>query len=217
MKKLLDYLYSHYEPGEPILIKDINIDGYKKSTIRVYFKRLVEQEKIRKVTNGAYSLPKVVNFRDKKFTFFASFESVAYAKYLKDNEGNAIGYYNGNTLLNMVHLSKQVPHVPEIRTNNTKSIRRKIIIKNHAFVLRKSYVTITSENIHVLEILELLKDIDKTSQELGDENAREMITNFISAYHITLGDIKEYIGYFPKKVYQNIFLGGYYELFLQQP
>ena len=214
MKKLLSYLHSRYKEGEPIFIKDIKIDGLSKSTIRVYFKRLVDSGKIRKKINGIYYFP----------LFFKEFDnselsidedSIIFRKYICKDE-KIFGYYTGSTFANICHVSVQFPFVKSIRTNNTTSIKRTIKIGNFTYIIRKSYVKITNENFRVLQLLDLLKDLDIYIED-GEKKTRETLASFVNEYNITLEDVKKYIGYFPKRVYKTIFEGGYYNVFIQQP
>ncbi len=59
----------------------------------------------------------------------------------------------------------QVPYVLEIVTNNTSAKYRKIEIKDRSFILRKPYVKVNNDNYYILQLLDLLKDFDKYTDE----------------------------------------------------
>lgn len=213
MNELLDYLHSHYKEGEPIFIKDIKIDGLSSSSIRVYFKRLVDTGKLKKQCQGIYYFPEIGMFS--KETLSLSSDDVAYQKYIY-KDGQYFGYYSGSTFANLCHISVQYPFIKTITTNNTSSIKREVKIGNDKFIIRKSYVRITNENIHVLELLDLLKDLGNYIEN-DEKETREVLVDFVIKNNITMEDVRKYIGYFPKRVYKTIFEGGYYDVFIQQP
>ena len=215
MNKLLAYLHSHYKPGELIFLKDIKLDKISNSSLRVYMKRLVDNGTLMKSYSGAYYIPKKVTFNNKTVTNTIIEEDYIFGKYIKNNN-KIFGYYSHYTLANMLGLSSQVPYVLEIRTNNTKSKVRKIEIDGRSFIIRKSYVKITNDNVQVLELLDILKDLDEYI-DLGNEGmAKKSLADFIVVNNISLEDVKKYIGHYPAKVYKTIFEGGFYELFTQQ-
>ena len=118
---------------------------------------------------------------------------------------NVDGFYAGNTFANQIGISTQVPQVIEIVSNNV-SDDGEVLIGNRRFAVRKPIVPITKENVHILQMLELLKNLD-AYLDCTYEEAREKIVEYISIHGITKSDVELYIKEYPKST-----LKYYYEL-----
>ena len=116
----IDYLKETFGYSVPILLKNIRIGGKSKTAIRKELSRAVEEGTIVRESNGVYSLREDTDIPD-----CVSFESVVELKFIKNDYGfpglnlDIYGYYSGQTFLNMIGVSQQVPAVLEITTNNT--------------------------------------------------------------------------------------------------
>ena len=84
---------------------------------------------------------------------------------------NVDGFYAGNTFANQIGISVQVPYVIEIVSNNV-SDDEEVLVGNRRFVVRKSIVPITKENVYVLQMLDILVKLD-TFLDYTYEEARE--------------------------------------------
>ncbi|MGN0488427.1 MAG: hypothetical protein ACI4HO_04110 [Ruminococcus sp.] len=86
---------------------------------------------------------------------------------------NVDGFYAGNTFANQIVISTQVPYVIEIVSNNV-STDGEVLIGNRRFCVKKPVVPITRENVYVLQMLELLKNLD-AYLDCTYEEAREKL------------------------------------------
>lgn len=94
----------------------------------------------------------------------------------------------------------------EIVSNNTNSSDREVRIGNRRFYVRKPIVKITKENVYVLQMLELLKNLD-AYLDYSYVEAREKLAEYISIHGITRSDVDLYIRKYPMSTFKY-----YYEL-----
>lgn len=202
---LYEYIINNYAESEPIFFSDIDINGITKSAINQQLKKLCEEGKINKYENGVYYLPK----RSKLNNHVGiSADTVARYKYI--SKGNHIdGYYSGNTFANQLGLSTQVPNKIEIVSNNMSAKVREINIGKRIFIVRKPTVKINEDNVYVLQLLDLLKNLDIYLDE-DYTVARKKVVQFIKVNNIKKDDIDKYIREFPISVFKY-----YYELRLE--
>lgn len=73
-------------------------------------------------------------------------ETVARYKYIS-RRGKTDGYYSGNTFANLMGLSDQVPMKKEIVSNNMAAIVREITIGRQTFIVRRTNVPISEDNV----------------------------------------------------------------------
>ena len=85
-----------------------------------------------------------------------------------------------------------------------------VLIGNRRFCVKKPVVPITRENVYVLQMLELLKNLD-AYLDCTYEEAREKFAEYISVYEITKSDVEMYIKEYPEST-----LKFYYELELDK-
>ncbi len=116
------------------------------------------------------------------------------------------GFYGGNSFANQIGITTQVPRVVEIVSNNTNSSNREVRIGNRGFYVRKPIVQITKENVYVLQMLELLKNLD-AYLDYSYAEAREKFAEYISIHGITRSDVDLYIRKYPMATFKY-----YYEL-----
>ena len=100
----------------------------------------------------------------------------------------------------------QVPRMVEIVSNNTNSSGREVRIGNRRFYVRQPVVPITKENVYVLQMLELLKNLD-AYLDYSYEEARERFAEYISVHGIRRSDVDLYIRKYPIVTFKY-----YYEL-----
>ena len=200
---IYDYLSEKYEKGEPIFLTDIKIAGVSDDNLRYHMKKLTDDGMIERFDSGIYYIPKTDIFGRK---MKLSPEIVAVAKYISRN-GNRVGFYSGYTLANRMGFSTQVPFVEEITSNYAPAPLREITIKDRKYILRKPVVQVKEENVHVLQLLDCLKDIDKTAEISADE-CGYILTEFAREKNITKVRIDELIDYYPIKIYKSIYDTG---------
>lgn len=158
---LYDYLVNNYEKGEPIFLMDIVVKGMTEENIRYHLKKMTDEGIIDRFDSGIYYIPKINIFGEKSTI---SAETVALHKYVS-RRGKRVGFYSGYTLANRLGLSTQVPIKEEITSNYAPAQVREVSIKNQKYLIRRPAVTITEENAYVLQLLDCLKDIDKSAEE----------------------------------------------------
>lgn len=188
MKILMD----NYDYNEPIILKDVKIDGVSYENIRQIFSRLVKSGKLERYEQGVYYIPKVTPFGKSKIAAKKIYER----KFITDGK-NIYGFYSGLMLLNAIGLTTQVPNTIEIITNKESSRRREILVGNQRLRLRRARIVITSGNANILQLLELINTLD--TSKLSD-NQKRILINFIRSQSVKLNDILPYINYYPNKV-----------------
>lgn len=203
---LIDYLHEHYDDGEPIFTEDIHIPGMNRSNFIQQLKTLTDNGKIVRYEKGIYYIPKETRFRS---SAGPSPETIAQYKYICRN-GIVSGYYTGCTFANNLGISLQVPMKKEITTNNYAAIVREVHIGKQPFIIRRSNILITEENVHVLQLLDLLKNLN-SYMDCNHEEARDRIKKYAHANHVTIKGIDQYIREYPDSTFR-----FYYEIGMNQ-
>jgi predicted transcriptional regulator of viral defense system len=200
---LYDYLIENYEEDEPIFLTDINIEGMTEENIRYHLKKLTDNGTICRFDSGIYYLPRINIFGEKSVL---SAETVALHKYIL-RKGKRIGFYSGYTLANRMGISMQVPFKEEITSNYAPAQVREISIKNRKYVLRRPVIEITEENAYVLQLLDCLKDIDKSAEE-DMKVCGKILSQYSKEHQITKEQIDKFLEYYPIKIYKAIYETG---------
>lgn len=188
---LYDYLVNNYEKGEPIFLMDIVIKG------------MTDEGIIDRFDSGIYYIPRINIFGEKSTI---SAETVALHKYVY-RRGKRVGFYSGYTLANRLGLSTQVPIKEEITSNYAPAQVREVSIKNQKYLIRRPAVTITEENAYVLQLLDCLKDIDKSAEE-DMKKCGKILTNYANEHRITREQVDKLLAYYPLKIYKAIYETG---------
>ena len=196
---LLNYLKENYEPGEPIFLQDIKITGISDAGIRQRIKKLTETGEVVRYEQGVYYMPKITRLQGAQTL---APDIVARYKYIS-RRGRIMGYYAGYTLANKMGISAQVPLKEEIASNNMAAVVREISVGNRIYVIRRAPVEVNKDNHTVLQLLELLKDIDKYNE--NERDIRQQLTDYIRRSQITREAVDKYIACFPIKVYKSIY------------
>ena len=201
---LYNYIKEHYKEAEPIFLADLLIKNITESELNWQLKELCEKGSLQKYDEEVYYIPK-----KSKLNLAVGPNADLVARYRFISKGdNVDGFYAGNTFANQIGISTQVPYVIEIVSNNVSN-DGDILIGNRRFVVRKPVVPITKENVHVLQMLELLVKLD-AYLDCSYEEAKEKFAEYISVYGITKSDVELYIKEYPKSA-----LKYYYELGLE--
>jgi DNA-binding Lrp family transcriptional regulator len=195
-----DYLRKNYAEGEPIFLTDIEIDGMTEENIRYHLKKLTDDGVIARFAAGIYYMPKTDIFGDK---MSLSSETVALHKYIF-RRGKPVGFYSGYTLSNKLGLSLQVPFKTEITSNYAPAQVREISIKDRKYILRRPVIEITDDNRYAMQLLECLKDLDKTA-ESDAKFCGSVLTGFAKKHGITREKIDALLVYYPLKIYKSIY------------
>ena len=155
---IVNYLSSIYGFGTPILLKDIRIGGKSRNAIKMQISRACKEGKISKDGPGVYSLVDSDNFLSPVSTF----EKILETKFLYRSDVAPgfeqlfpVGYYSGQTFLNMIGISNQVPAILEVTTNNTSSKKRYYSALGRVAILRKARTEVTLQNCRMLQLLDM--------------------------------------------------------------
>lgn len=196
---LLEYLQKNYKENEPIFVSDIDLP-VTDTNLRQMFKVLCDKGKICRYDTGIYYIKG--NSRLKGgMTLSAS--KVAKYKYIARKE-QVNGYYSGYTFANLLGLTTQVPHTIEIVSNGASAKCREVSVKNQRIMLRRPRTEINKNNVLILQLLDLLKDLEQYVDE-DMEKVTEKIGSYIKEIGIKQSDVDEYISLFPDRVYKYIY------------
>ena len=202
---LYNYIKEHYKEAEPIFLADLLIKNITESELNQQLKELCEKGSLQKYDEEVYFIPK-----KSKLNLAVGPNADMVARYRFISQGdNVDGFYAGNTFANQIGISTQVPYVIEIVSNNV-SDDGEVLIGNRRFVVRKPVVPITKEKVHVLQMLELLKNLDAYI-DCPYEEVREKFVEYISVCGIAKSDVELFIKEYPKST-----LKYFYELGLDQ-
>lgn len=128
--------------------------------------RLLKEGKIRRASKGKYYKPKQTKFGEIRPS-----GSEILKVYLKDGPKN-IGYITGTSLYNRMGLTSQIPHTIEIATESPKSPKQ---IEGYKIKFVKSVVPVTEARIPYLELLDVLKNVNKIPGVSPDEALKRIV------------------------------------------
>ncbi len=204
---LLEYLKKNYKVNEPIFVSDVDLP-VTDTNLRQMFKVLCDSGRIYRYETGIYYIKG--NSRLKGGISLSASEVARY-KYIS-RKGRVEGYYSGYTFANLLGLTTQVPYTIEIVSNRASAKCREVSIKNQRIILRRPRTEITKENVSVLQLLDLLKDLEQYVDE-DMSPAAETISTYIRELGIKRSDVDEYIVLFPDRVYKYIYEMRLYNAF----
>lgn len=184
---LYNYIKEHYIEAEPIFLADLLKTNTNESDLNQQLKELCEKGLLQQYDPEVYFIPKKTTLNS---TIGPNADMVARYRFISKGD-NVDGFYAGNTFVNQIGISTQVPYVIEIVSNNV-SDDGEVLIGNRRFDVRKPVVPITRENVYVLQMLELLKNLD-AYLDCPYEEVREKFVEYISIHGITKNDVDLYI------------------------
>lgn len=203
---LLEYLQERYRVNEPIFVSDIALP-VTNTNLRQMFKVLCDSGQIMRYDTGIYYLKGKSKL---KGGTVMSADEVARYKYIsRNNQIN--GYYSGYTFANQLGLTTQVPFTIEIVSNYSSAKYREISLKNQKIILRKPRTQVTNENCNILQFLDLLKDLEIYADDISD--AAKRLSTYAKELRLCRTEIDEYIGFFPERIYKNIYETRLYNVF----
>lgn len=201
MFDLYSALISKYKPGEPILLKDLKYEKTSNDVIRQQLKKLTDKGNINRFDEGVYY-----------FGDDILIDHVIESKYIKKND-EIYGYYSGRNLAIDLGIIDEEPK-REIITNNFKAIVRKLKLGDETITVRHSDLKIDSKNCYVLRLLDMFKRV--SFDEYVNNETKYKLKKYIEKYYIKKSDIDQYIKYFPKKTYKNIYILGINEILMKE-
>ena len=201
MFDLYSALISKYKPGEPILLKDLKYEKTSNDVIRQQLKKLTDKGNINRFDDGVYY-----------FGDDILIDNVIESKYIKKND-EIYGYYSGRNLAIDLGIIDEEPK-REIITNNFKAIVRELKLGDETITVRHSDLKIDSKNCYVLRLLDMFKRV--SFDEYVNNETKYKLKKYIEKYYIKKSDIDQYIKYFPKKTYKNIYILGINEILMKE-
>ena len=193
---LYDNLLQEFGYDEPFFTNEILFGEYSKPWIYKELSKLCEQKLIIRFDKGTYYIPRQTILGLSVINPIKVIEK----RYIKSS-GNVFGYYSGQTLLNRLGLSTQMPNVIEIYTNKESAKIRDVNVGPQKVRLRRSRVDITENNEAVLSFLELMNSI--IPNDMNDYK-KSIIKHFVDEKSITRKEITSYAFAFPDKVMRNL-------------
>lgn len=196
-----DYIIENYENGEPIFLSEL--PGGSKDYLRQEMKKLVDEGRLERLYNGVYFLSYVTILGTKGKV---SIDRYIEKKYLSA-DGKTIGYITGLQLANKYGFTTQNPSCYEICSNEATTKQRKQEVDGNTIVVYKPVAEVTDANKSALQFLDLMAMIDKYSEISGTELASKL-KKFVASVKLDFSVVKDYLQFYPDKVYRNIFQGG---------
>ena len=202
---LYNFIKDYYKEAEPIFFSDLLRENITEQDLKLQIKELCEKGLLQQYDAEVYFIPKNTTLNS---NVGPNADMVARYRFISKGD-NVDGFYAGNTFANQIGISTQVPRVIEIVSNNVSS-DGEFLIGNRRFHVRKPIVPITKENVYILQMLELLKNLD-AYLDCTYEEAREKFAEYISVCEITKSDVEMYIKEYPEST-----LKYYYKLELDK-
>lgn len=197
---IMQTLIEKYDYNEPIILKDVELDGISDENIRQVFSRLVKSGQIERYDQGVYYIPKMTPLGKSKIPAKKVYEK----KFISDRK-STFGFYAGLTLQNAIGLTTQVSNTIEIVTNREKSRLRELTVGSQKLRLRRARTIVTSRNVKALQLLELMNSLDV--KQLSSNEKQTLIT-YVRSQNLSKNDVMPYIPNFPAKVSKNLIESG---------
>lgn len=161
---ILEYIKNNYDNKTPIFVNDIykEFAEISEGTIRSLFKRFSDAGVLEKVDNGVYALPNKESVLGKATVYVSN---VIEKKYIRNEKGQRIGYISGINFSNQIGLTSQTASVNTIYSNNVSNKKRMTTLKNSRLIINAPRVEVTDQNYKLLQILDLLNDFEKYSEQ----------------------------------------------------
>lgn len=160
--------------------------------LKLQIKELCEKGLLQQYDAEVYFIPKKTTLN---YAIGPNADMVARYRFISKGD-NVDAFYAGNTFANQIGISTQVPYVIEIISNNVAT-DGEVLIGNRRFCVKKPVVPIKRENVYVLQMLELLKNLD-AYLDCTYEEAREKFAEYISVCEITKSEVEMYIKEYPE-------------------
>jgi hypothetical protein len=192
---ILEYIKNNYDNKTPIFVNDIykEFTEISEGTIRSLFKRFSDAGVLEKVDNGVYALPNKESVLGKA-TVYAS--NVIENKYIRNEKGQRIGYISGINFSNQIGLTSQTASVNTIYSNNVSNKKRMTTLKNSRLIINAPRVKVTDENYKLLQILDLLNEFEKLSEQ-DLKTASNKILEFLEKIKLKKEEVELIVSKYP--------------------
>lgn len=192
---LIEMLKKDYGINNPIILKELNYD-LSNDALRMRMKRLTDQGKLRRYSDGIYYIPEESIIGELKLNSDVLIRN----KYISDGE-SIFGFYTGLKMLNTLGLTTQVPNTVEIMTNSITSRKTKKRIGKREIILIPSVTPITEDNINILKLIELIKYPQFRLQPI---DVKKRVLEEMGIDKESILKIRKLAGVLPPKVSQSI-------------
>ena len=198
---IYDYIINNFQNGEPIFLSEL--PGESKDYLRQEMKKLVDDGRLERLYNGVYYLSYI--------TILGTKGKISIDKYIEKKyltvDGKAAGYITGVQLANKYGFTTQNPYCYEICSNEATTKQRKQEVDGNTIIVYKPVTDVTERNRSALQFLDLMSLIDKCSEISGSELVNKL-KKYVDSVHLDFSVVKEYLPFYPDKVYRNIYVGG---------
>ena len=196
-------LREKYADNEPIFMSEISILVKDEALVKRAMKLLLDEGSLKRYDKGIYYFPRKSIFRSGSTL---NIYDVIKKKYLVNNNKRC-GYVSGLLLANQLGLTTQLPSVYEVYSNLATTDFRNRMIAGYRIILRKPRVPVTDDNVDILRLLDLLKDV-VTISELNDEDLRNQLFKYLNKKRIDVNKMKQYLPNYPERIYKNMYKVG---------
>jgi len=192
---ILEYIKKNYDNKTPIFVNDIykEFTEISEGTIRSLFKRFSDADVLEKVDNGVYALPNKESVLGKATVYVSN---VIENKYIRNEKGQRIGYISGINFSNQIGLTSQTASVNTIYSNNVSNKKRMTTLKNSRLIINAPRVKVTDENYKLLQILDLLNEFEKLSEQ-DLKTASNKILEFLEKIKLTKEEVELIVSKYP--------------------
>jgi hypothetical protein len=207
METLFHYLTKNFAPNTPIFVSEVNPEDMSYDSIRADLVRLCKANKISKFSFGVYYIPLETEFGKSKL----SAEDVLSKKYITDGK-DVYGFYSGESFLNLIGISYQVPATLSIVSNKESSGGREVQVGYLSVNVKRSYFSITKDNYKILQVIDLVNE--------GDITFLKKYSKSITEYASTLGkstdDLFKILVSYPSKTAKKMIESGIINAFARR-
>jgi hypothetical protein len=192
---ILEYIKTNYDNKTPIFVNDIykEFTEISEGTIRSLFKRFSDSGVLEKVDNGVYALPNKESVLGKATVYVSN---VIENKYIRNEKGQRIGYISGINFSNQIGLTSQTASVNTIYSNNVSNKKRMTTLKNSRLIINAPRVKVTDENYKLLQILDLLNEFEKLSEQ-DLKTASNKILEFLEKIKLKKEEVELIVSKYP--------------------
>ncbi len=194
-----NYIEDNYKANSPIFLSELNIPDIKPIYVRQQIKKLVTDGKLKRFDSGIYYIPSNTNS-------VLPIEDVVSKKYLLDEKSKCCGYKTGINFANSLGLTTQMSNFYEIYTNKATTNYRETELGGFKIIIRKPLCKINEENVLVLQLLDLIKEIQIC--EIDGQELKNKILNYINKKDISFKMLEPFLKYYPDKIYKNMYEVG---------
>lgn len=200
MNKVYEYILNEYGYDEPVFTKNLKaalINEMSYDTLRQNLKRLADEGLLIRVDRGTYYIPRKTSVLK---TPRVNFNKVVYRKYIQPNNEQIIGYTCGINFANQLGATTQTATISTIVTNETGRPNEEVKkVGNVIIKLKKSKVEVNKNNYKFLQILDLLNDYEKISEEPLNNRIYINILKYLEDTYLTQKEYYECLLKYPKK------------------